>query len=254
MNIIRGALIIFGAVMLVWFAIPIFFLSIFNAGNAVGILASAIVLFYGIWFKSINGAILHCWQNGGKLWLTVLAVVLAVVVLFAGVATVKIISAANNAPTKVTTVVVLGCQVHPWGPSMMLEERLVAAHKFLTENEDVKCILSGGQGEDEVISEAQCMYNWLTERGIEKNRLYIEDKSTSTRENLAFSKEIIEKEGLNPAVTVVTNGFHQYRAKKIAESLGIESYCVSGRTFKTMLPTYYVREIGGILYEMLIPQ
>ena len=160
---------------------------------------------------------------------------------------------ANNIPQEETTVVVLGCQVKPYGPSLMLQERLDAAYKYLSENKNIKCILSGGKGNDEPMSEAECMYNWLVDMGIDKDRLYMDDKSTSTRENLIFSKRIIEENGLNPVMTVITNDFHQYRASQIAETLGIKNYNVSGKTLITLLPTYYVRELGGILFEIFIP-
>lgn len=253
MNIIRSMLILSGGVLIVWFALPVFFLNIFNSGNIVGFVFSALLLIYGIWFNSINSGIAALWNGtAGRLFLIVTAVIAAVISIFVIVSTVKIISAANNTPDRETTVVVLGCQVHPTGPSLMLEERLEAAYEYLSENENIKCIVSGGQGENEVTSEAECMYNWLAEKGIDKSRLYLEDKSTTTRENLEFSKKIIEDEGLCPTITIVTNDFHQYRASMIAKSLGMECFNVSGKTFKTVLPTYYVREIGGILYEIFV--
>ena len=101
------------------------------------------------------------------------------------------------------------------------------------------------------MSEAEAMYNWLVDKGIDKNRLYMEDKSTNTRENLLFSKELIEKEGLSPIITIVTHDFHQYRATLIAKSIGIEPYNVSGRTFAVFYPVFYVRELAGVLYELI---
>ena len=209
---------------------------------------------YGIFFRQINNCIAKLNQKKtGKVVLRVIALLVAVITIFVISATVKMIWVANNAPNKETTVVVLGCQVKPYGPSLMLSERLEAAYRYLNENKNAKCILSGGQGTDEIMSEAQCMYEWLVEKGIDKERLYIEDKSTSTRENLMFSKQIIEENGLEPAITIITNEFHQYRASKIAKSLGIEHYNVSASTLITLLPTYYVRELGGILFEIFIP-
>lgn len=250
----KTILIIVGTILLIFFLIPLYFMGILNAGNGIGITFSALMILYGIFFRQINGKIKKLNQGkAGKIILKVLSVIIAVIIVFVIWATAKMIWTANNAPDKETTVVVLGCQVKPDGPSIMLRERLDAAYEYLNENKDAKCILSGGQGPDEPMSEAQCMYNWLVEKGIDKSRLYIEDKSTSTRENLIFSKQIIEENGLAPAVTIVTNEFHQYRASEIAKSLGIESYSVSGNTLITLLPTYYVRELGGILFEIFIP-
>lgn len=117
------------------------------------------------------------------------------------------------------------------------------------EHPDSVCILSGGQGSDEIISEAECMYRYLTEKGIDPDRLYQEDRSASTRENLAFSREIIEAEHLNPHIAIATSEFHEYRAGKIAESLGLDHSAVPGRTPGYLFAAYYVRELYGILYE-----
>ena len=160
------------------------------------------------------------------------------------------ILAANDPPEKETTVIVLGCKVNPNGPSLSLLKRLEAAYDYLTENPSVPCILSGGQGADEHISEAQAMYDWLTARGIDESRLFREDKSTSTFENLSFSQKIIETENLPPAVTIITNDFHQYRASRIAKRCNLECYSVSGETPLYLLPMYYVRELGGIFVEL----
>ena len=161
------------------------------------------------------------------------------------------IRAANNPPTEETTVIILGCKVKPSGPSLMLTTRLNAAISYLNENPSSVCVLSGGKGADEPMSEAQAMKEWLMARGIEESRLYLEDKSTSTLENILFSREIIEKEGLPVKVTLITNEFHQYRAKTLAGSLGTEAFGVSAKTPLYLLPTYYVRELFGLLAEAL---
>ena len=112
-------------------------------------------------------------------------------------------------------------------------------------------ILSGGQGEDEEIPEADCMYRELTAAGVAPGRLYREDRSTSTRENLLFSQAIIKDNGLPETVVVVTNEYHQYRAGLIAGALGMKTYAVSAPSGVGLLPTYWVREWFGILYEWI---
>ena len=112
-------------------------------------------------------------------------------------------------------------------------------------------ILSGGQGKGENISEAECMYRYLTEKGIAKERLYKEERSTSTRENLLYSKKIMEEEHLDFRVIIVTNEFHEYRASVIAEHTGITPSAVCGKTAWWLLPTYYLRELYGIVFEWI---
>lgn len=234
------------------FLLPFTMFGILNIGNIAGLLLSAVLLCYGAFYGKINSTIKALWKK--KLWKAVFSVVslgLASCIIFTGFATFNMIRASYNSPDKETTVIVLGCRVNANGPSLSLLKRLEAAYAYLSENPDVPCILSGGQGADEHISEAQAMYDWLTEKGIEKDRLYIEDKSTSTEENLSFSKGIIGKQSLPSAVTLITNNFHQYRAQKIGKKYYIEVYGVSGDTPLYLLPMYYIRELGGILAEAL---
>jgi len=252
MKILKSAIIFVGIILFVLFIVPFGVAGILNAGNIIGLVFSAVLIIYGLYFEKGNDFILKLWKKkSGKIFLGIVTLFLLSVMIFVIVISTKMYFAANNKPDKETTVVVLGCQVYPDGPSLMLEERLIAALDYLSENEELNCILSGGQGTNEVMSEAECMYNWLVERGIDSERLFIEDESTSTRENLLFSKRIIEENNLNPVITIITNDFHQYRAFLISNSLGIDSYSVSGKTVFYLFPTYYVRELGGILFEMV---
>ncbi len=237
--------------LLFLFLLPFTMFGILNIGNIAGLLLGAIFLCYGAFYGKINSTIKSLWQK--KLWKVVFSVVslcFAICIIFTGFATFNMIRASYNAPDKDATVIVLGCKVNANGPSLSLLKRLEAAYAYLSENPDVPCILSGGQGADEHISEAQAMYDWLTEKGIEKERLYIEDKSTSTEENLSFSRKIIEKQNLPSAITLITNNFHQYRAQKIAARYYEEVYGVSGDTPLYLLPMYYIRELGGIFVEL----
>lgn len=253
MKVLEVIFIITGICLFIVFLSPVFFAGILNFGNVVGMLISAALFIYGMFFQNINCYFNKLWNtNSGKFLLVFLLFVISVVLTFVFVSTFSMFLAAHRKPKGETTVVILGCQINPDGPSLMLEERLNAALSYLAENKNIKCVLSGGQGKNEIISEAQGMYNWLTERGIDGERLYIEDKSTTTRENLIFSKKVIEENGLNPKMTIITNDFHQYRASLLAKSLDIEHYSISGKSVLVLLPTYYIRELGGILKEQLV--
>ena len=252
MKVLKYILLTIGIVMLIWFALPLVTFGVFNAGNMMGMLFSAAFIIYGACFELINNYCTSlCKKKSGRWIISIFAVLIIAVMIFVIASSVKIISASHNPPDTDTTVVVLGCQVRYDGPSLSLYERLVAAYDFLNENEDLKCVLSGGQGSDEPMSEAECMYNWLVAKGIDPDRLYMEDKSTSTDENLLFTKQLIKEKGLNPKITIITNDFHQYRASKIASELGMESYSVSGKTHPILFTTYFLREIGGVLYELV---
>ena len=96
-------------------------------------------------------------------------------------------------------VVVLGAGVNGTQPLPSLEERLEAALAYLQTYPEAQCVVSGGQGGGENITEALCMYTWLTDRGIPPERIWQEEQASSTQENLRFSLELIqEKTGSRP--------------------------------------------------------
>ena len=237
----------------VWFIIPIVFSGIVNVGNLAGIAVFA-VLFLCVWFnKRLFVFVKKLWvTKKGKTFLVLISLLLCAVLVTVSAETVLMVSAAVKEPEPSATVVVLGCRVYGERPSRMMVARLKAAKKYLDKNPDSICILSGGQGADEDISEAECMYRWMIDAGVSPERLYREDKSTSTRENLLYSKEIIERENLNKDIAIATNEFHEYRAQQIAKELSLESGAASGATEIWVFPTYYVRELCGILYEWIL--
>jgi hypothetical protein len=154
----------------------------------------------------------------------------------------------------------LGCEVKGDQPSRMLTARLETAIAWLQDHPDVYCVVSGGTGEDEMISEAECMYRYMTAHGIAPERIIREDRSVSTRENLSFSLQKLQEAGLLPAsgsmegaqIAVVTNEFHACRALCIAGDLGIRAGSVPASSPWWLLPTFYVRELYGLLYQIFL--
>jgi len=155
---------------------------------------------------------------GGRLLLG--AVILGLVIL--AVQCVHVIAGMRQMNTSGTEyAIVLGAEVKGTRPSRSLLMRLQKAETYAKENPDVILILSGGQGNGEDISEAQCMYNYLTEKGISEERLIMEDRSTSTRENLAFSDELT---GCSTKTCgILSNSFHICRALLLAHKAGYTS-------------------------------
>lgn len=144
------------------------------------------------------------------------------------------------------TVVVLGCGLNGEEPSLMLALRLNRAKYYMDENPQAMCIVSGGQGADEVISEALSMYNYMVnDWGVDPSRIIMEDQSTNTRENLRFSMELAPED--SQGFVLATDGFHQYRASITAASVGMEPlYSVSSITPWGLLPSYWIRDLCGI--------
>lgn len=248
-RIIIAVLLVFSAIH---FMTPMLS-AIVNIGNITGVAVSVIlffmVVFRGTFAQMFSRMLTH---KGGRIFLFTAGGIACIALIGAVVISCFMVKAMNDKPkNSQTTVVVLGCQINGETPSLMLKRRLDAAYEYLSENSDVKVIVSGGQGSDEVTSEADVMRKYLLKRGIEDNRIFMEDKSTSTEENLRFSKEIIDKEGLCGEITIVTDGFHQLRADILAKKQGIEARNISASTEKWLLPTYWIREIYGVAYYLV---
>lgn len=149
-------------------------------------------------------------------------------------------------------VIVLGAKVNGTSPSRSLKYRLEATIEYYRLHPTATIIVSGGQGAGEEVSEASVMKTYLIEHGIAENKIIEESKSTSTYENLIFSKDIIDTVTNNTyTVTIVTNGFHTYRALYIANSLGLQASTYSAKEDGYSTTHYYIREFFGLLKEMI---
>ena len=116
----------------------------------------------------------------------------------------------------------------------------------MSDNPDTILIASGGQGMFESISEAECIKNELVRLGTDESRIILEDRSTSTIENLRLSREIINND--NCKVGIITNSFHEYRAGLIAKEAGYkETYSVPAVTLFPVGIHYMLREFFGVV-------
>ncbi|MGM9537623.1 MAG: YdcF family protein [Candidatus Onthomonas sp.] len=129
-------------------------------------------------------------------------------------------------------VLILGCKI--WGeePSPALQRRLDTALDYLAELEERDCtpliVVSGGKGDDEPVSEAQSMADYLTGQGVDAGRILLEDQSTSTATNLKNTMALLEREGLEqPHVTIVSNSFHLTRVRMLADRYGMDCSTLS---------------------------
>lgn len=238
--------------LLILFAIPLT-RGILNLGNVTGMAVFGLLTIIFLFWGRFSGLVSWLWaKSPGRIALCLMGTAAAACTVLAVLITVFMVKEINDPPKdENTTVVVLGCQVRNGGPSLMLRRRLEAAYGYLSEHEGVSVVVSGGQGDDEAVSEARCMRDWLVGRGIVPERIFMEDSSRDTDENLRFSKAIIAENGLPEKITLVTDGFHQKRAEMIAGKQGMEAYNISGKTPWYLLPTYWVREWFGIVYYKL---
>ena len=111
--------------------------------------------------------------------------------------------------------VVFGCKVDPDGPSILLRDRLDTALAYLEDHPDMTVVVSGGQGPDEPMSEAQCMYDYLVEHGVNGENIVLEDNSGNTWENIQYTLELFRDGTVEPTgkILAVSNGFHLARIR-----------------------------------------
>ncbi len=250
--VLRMVLMIIAVLCFIWFALPLTLSVSLNIGNLTGLTVSVLLFFYGLCMPWVHG-ILAKWRRHKVLRFLHWGILggIALVALLVVIESACMIAAANKEPEPGATVVVLGCRVYGERASLSMVERLDAAYEYLVAHPESKCVLSGGQGDGENITEAECMYRYLVNKGIDASRLYKEEASTTTRENLLFSEQLIEEQGLNPVIAIATSEYHEYRAGMIANALDITWAAVPGKTAIWLFPTYYVRELYGILYEWI---
>lgn len=125
--------------------------------------------------------------------------------------------------------VIFGCQVKPWGPSILLQDRLDTALEYLDEHPDMTVVVSGGKGPDEPTSEAQCMFDYLTKYGVDGERIIMEDKSSNTWQNIGNTLELMKSGKLEASgeFLLVSNDFHLTRIKMLWGRAWPGTYSVS---------------------------
>ena len=158
---------------------------------------------------------------------------------------------------KVDYIIVLGAGLNRDKVTPLLASRIEAGIKLY--NKQLKkydhaptLIMSGGQGSDELISEAQAMANYINEKGYQPKKVYLEDRSTTTRENILYSQELASKKDNiasfhSKKVVVATNNYHLLRAGILARNLGLSFRGIGAQTKFYYLPTAFIREYIGYL-------
>ena len=214
--------------------------------------------FFAVWF--LIGAFFFWtgFMTFGRRWhavpsavrIALAVLVAAAVVVVAGGTACIMTHFQDRAPDGLDEIIVLGAQVRDSGPSRVLRSRLNAAASYLEENPDTVCIVSGGQGPNEPCTEAEAMKNYLVEKGIPEDQILLEDKSTTTVENLKFSSRFLNRR--EDSVGIVTNNFHMFRSLKLARKNGYRN-CegIAAGSTPLYLPNNILRECLGIVKEVV---
>ncbi|ODA42331.1 YdcF family protein [Desulfosporosinus sp. BG] len=155
---------------------------------------------------------------------------------------------------EVNYLIILGAGLNGEQLSWTLWERMQKGLEFLERYPQVQVVLSGGQGPGEKISEAEGMRRFLLDHGISDERILKEDQSTSTMENFRFSKEILIRQpnfqNLE-RVAVITNDFHLFRSKMLAQRNGLNPVGIPSPTPWYIVPNVYLREYFAVVKSLI---
>ena len=191
-----------------------------------------------------------------KITTRVFTILLVIGLLVVGITEAVIIHASFGDPKeKVEYMVVLGAKVNRNGPSVSLWDRICGAYEYMEEHPDVIAVVSGGQGTDEPITEAECMYRELVMLGIDPKRIWIEDEATSTWENINFTLNMIEeKTGRRPEkLGVLSSEYHLFRASLFAKACDVEFVGIPAKTSRlSQAINHFMREVAGVWHYILL--
>lgn len=192
----------------------------------------------------------------GKFLTRAVTVVLVLGLLVCGVTEALVIHASFGSPeTPVEYVVVLGAKVRSWGPSVSLWDRINAAAEYLQAHPETVAVVSGGQGPDEPVTEASCMYEELVNLGIDPSRILVEDRAESTWENIRYSLDLIEDTtGSRPeTLGVLSSEYHLFRASLFTRRAGVEFVGVPASTSRIgQKINHFMREVAGVWHYILL--
>lgn len=148
--------------------------------------------------------------------------------------------------------IILGGGIRGNSPTLTLRYRLDRAIEYLEDHPDTCAVVSGGQGQDEVVSEAAVMRAYLEAHGVAGDRILVEDRSESTSENFIFSKALIDDRlGKDAAISFVTTRFHVFRAERVAAKLGVDAQGVPARGVWYITFNDYLRECAAVIVYFL---
>lgn len=155
---------------------------------------------------------------------------------------------ARRAPVA-AAVVVLGAGLVDGRVSPLLAARVARGAELAADDARTLLVLSGGQGSDEPRSEAAAMAEHAESLGVARDRMLLEDASTTTEENLRLTRALLEERGVLGPVTVVTSDYHAFRAATLLRSLGLRGHARGARTARYYLPSALLREYVALLRD-----
>lgn len=198
-------------------------------------------------------------RQTARIVITVLVILaLLATVVFGALLAVVLAGSHDEIKGEPKVMIILGCQVKSWGPSILLQDRLDTALAYWEDHPDITIVTSGGQGPDEPMSEAQAMRDYLVEHGVPAEQVLMEANSHNTIQNLSYSLNLLKEEGYDTHqdIMVVSNGFHLARARMLwGRIMGDTDHLSTLAAPSSHLPSrlkMYVREPFGLIKSFLL--
>jgi uncharacterized SAM-binding protein YcdF (DUF218 family) len=158
----------------------------------------------------------------------------------------------SNTNSYVDYAIILGAGLDEDQISNTVRTRLDTGYDYLVRNETVKVIVSGGQGEGELVSEAEAMGKYLIQKGISSQRIIYENKSVSTRQNILFSKNLAYSNSTDgePILLIITSDYHMLRAKLLCQQLNLNYYGLASTSPLLVRINYSIREYFATIKDL----
>ncbi len=216
-----------------------------NLGLILATVLGVLLLFYALIFDGFNRLLET--RFGG----TIKTILFICFIGFAFIA--SLITMSGNMDTvtfQEEAVIVLGAGIHGKTPSKPLIKRLETTLRYHKLNPEAYIVVTGGQGAQETITEAEAMKRYLEMHGVNPKKIIKEEQATSTYENFLFSKAILDETLANGYKTAyITNSFHTYRAGRVAKSAGLTASRMHAENeLLTLLPDYLRESCAVFLY------
>lgn len=247
MKMLLKTIMIIAGIFLILNIVFLAFVSNYNFGWVLTVFMGVFFLVYGIFFQQINDFMSHGFLLGLRYFGYILLAFLFGVIIFLAA-----YGHNDTATYEEDAVIVLGAGLRGDRVSLTLAKRLNAAYEYWQENPEAVIVTTGGQGPQETIPEGEAEAKYLENLGVPSEKILIENKSSSTRENFLFAKNILD-ETFSQGYTVayVTNGFHIYRAGEIASDVGLEATHYHAGLSWYMVPVTYFREFAAVIMYWL---
>ena len=253
----RIALALFGAVLLAD-AIALMTIGLFNFGIVLpGCIGASFLLLAWQWplvahWRAASHRRQQLWQAA---WIAFALWLATVAVFFYNIHHNTEVAIPGNSPVK--AIIILGSGTPNCVASPTLVARLDQGLKHAQQWPQAKVAVSGGQDFGLRCREADIMAEYLIARGVAADRVIREGRSTSTEENLMFSRHLLEEQGVAAAdpIVVVTSDFHVQRAVRIARKAGFGEVAGVGAgtplylRYNAWLREYFAAISGWVLRE-----